>query len=120
MTSLYTISNLITPEGSFFADITFNPSHPVFEGHFPGKPIVPGVVLVEITAAITSLVTGKELVVKEASVIKFLQVIEPLLNPVVNVEGTIFEESDGWFKADLSFKAGEIVYAKLRAVRLSQ
>jgi 3-hydroxyacyl-[acyl-carrier-protein] dehydratase len=118
MTSLYIISNLTTSEGTFQAEVTFNPTHPVFAGHFPGKPIVPGVVLVEITAAVASLVTGKELLVKEASVIKFLQVIEPLLNLVVKVEGTIFEETEGHFKADLSFTDGQVKFAKLRGIRL--
>ena len=118
MTTLYQITNLIASDGAFTAEITFNPAHQVFAGHFPGKPIVPGVVLVEISAAITSLVTSKELAVKEASVIKFLQVIEPLLNTVVKVEGTIFEETEGHFKADLSFTDGQVTFAKLRGIRL--
>jgi 3-hydroxyacyl-[acyl-carrier-protein] dehydratase len=120
MTSLYTISNLTSAGSSFRAEITFNPAHPVFAGHFPGKPVVPGVVLVEITAAVASKVTDKELAVQEASVIKFLRVIEPLLNPVVKIEGTIFEETEGRFKADLSFTAGDVIFAKLRGIRLSE
>lgn len=118
MTTLYTISNLTITADSFRAEITFNPAHPVFEGHFPGKPIVPGVVLVEISAAVVSLVKGKELVVKEASVIKFLQVIEPLKHPVVMAEGTILEETEGRFKVDLGFKDGDVLFAKLRGIRL--
>lgn len=120
MTTLYQITNLIASDRAFTAEVTFNPAHPVFAGHFPGKPIVPGVVLVEITAAVASQVTGRELIVKEASVIKFLRVIEPLLNPVVKIEGTIFEETEGRFKADLSFTADEGVFAKLRGIRMSQ
>jgi 3-hydroxyacyl-[acyl-carrier-protein] dehydratase len=120
MTTLYTISNLTASGGAFHAEITFNPAHPVFAGHFPGKPVVPGVVLVEITTAVASRLTGRELAVKEASVIKFLQVIEPLFHPVVKIEGTIFEETEGRFKADLSFGAGEVVFAKLRGIRLSE
>jgi 3-hydroxyacyl-[acyl-carrier-protein] dehydratase len=119
MPPLYTISRLVSADSNFQARITFNPSHPVFEGHFPGKPVVPGVVLVEISAAVASLVAGKELVLKEASVIKFLQVIEPLLNPVVELQGTILEETEGRFKADLSFSNGEVVFAKLRGISLA-
>ena len=118
MTSLYIISNLTASEGAFSAEISFNPSHAVFAGHFPGQPIVPGVVLVEISAAVMSQVIGKSLIVKEASVIKFLKVIDPTINPVLLLDGLIVEEDDGKFKADLSFSAGSIIFSKLGGIRL--
>ena len=115
MTTLYTISNL-TPAGS--ATITFNPSHPIFEGHFPGQPIVPGVVLVEIAAAFARQATGKSLIVKEASVIKFLQVVDPRVHRVISLEGTITETGPGNYKVDLIFRAEDIVFAKIKGLRL--
>ena len=118
MTTLYSISRLISNESEFSAEVRFNPSHLVFAGHFPGHPIVPGVVLVEISAAVISQLTGKELIVKEASVIKFLQVVDPLNHSTVMINGSIIEEGDGKFKADLSFSAGSIIFAKLRGIRL--
>lgn len=118
MTTLYQITLLTANQSTFSAEITFNPAHPVFSGHFPGKPIVPGVILVEITAAVASQLTGKDLAVKEASVIKFLQLIDPLQHPLVTTDGSIFEEDDGRYKVDLSFSAGGIIFAKLRGIRL--
>jgi 3-hydroxyacyl-[acyl-carrier-protein] dehydratase len=118
MTTLFTISNLSVTGQNFIAKITFNPAHLVFEGHFPGKPIVPGVVMVEIAAALITKVTGKDLQVKEASVIKFLQVIEPFAHPVVNVSGSISPGDDGVYRADLDFKSGQLVFAKLKGIRL--
>jgi len=118
MTTLYQITLLTANQSAFSAQITFNPAHPVFSGHFPGKPIVPGVVLVEISAAVASQLTGKDLTVKEASVIKFLQVIDPLQHPLIATDGSIFEEGDGRFKVDMSFSAGGIIFAKLRGIRL--
>jgi 3-hydroxyacyl-[acyl-carrier-protein] dehydratase len=118
MTNLYAISNLTSTGGTFTAEITFDPSHPVFAGHFPGQPIVPGVVLVEISAAAVSQLIGNELAVKEASVIKFLQVIDPLQYPLVTIAGSIVEEGNGRFKVELSFSAGSIIFAKLRGIRL--
>ena len=118
MTTLYQINNLTCTESSFTAEITFNPAHQLFSGHFPGQPIVPGVVLVEISAAVMSRVIGKSLIVKEASVIKFLKVIDPTINPVLLLDGLIVKEDDGKFKADLSFYAGSIIFAKLRGIRL--
>jgi len=117
MTTLYNISILSNTSNTFTASITFNPSHPVFAGHFPGQPIVPGVVLVEIAAATASQVTGKTLIVKEASVIKFLQVIDPNLYSNILLEGSIDKEEDK-YKADLIFSSGENIFVKLKGLRL--
>ena len=118
MTSLYTITKLTATESHFSAEITFNPAHPVFSGHFPGKPIVPGVVLVEISTAVASRLKSCELTLIEASVIKFLQVFEPLKHPLVIIEGSIFDEEDGRYRADASFYADDMIFAKLRGIRL--
>ena len=116
---LFNITNLSTDKNSFRAEITFNPADPVFTGHFPGRPIVPGVMLVEIASATASKITGKELIVKEASVIKFLQVIDPTVNTVIRLDGSMVKVDDINYKADLSFSSGEIIFAKMKGILFS-
>ena len=118
MTTLYNISNLTTDGNTFTAAITLNPSHSVFAGHFPGQPVVPGVVLVEIATAVVSRLLKMEMIVTEASVIKFLQVIDPTVNPVLLIDGSIVEEEENKFKATCRFSSGEVEFAKLRGIKL--
>jgi len=57
--------------------LTIDPSHPSLAGHFPGNPIVPGVVLLgEILARIVPLLTGS-LVLSTVPVVKFHSPLRP-------------------------------------------
>ena len=55
MEKVYAILEAHDNEGdiNYLIDIDF--SHPVFKGHFPGMPIVPGVILIEALAQTASI-----------------------------------------------------------------
>jgi 3-hydroxyacyl-[acyl-carrier-protein] dehydratase len=51
--------------------------HPTFAGHFPGTPILPGVVLLDIVLHAVSIGTGILLDACEISTVKFLSPASP-------------------------------------------
>jgi 3-hydroxyacyl-[acyl-carrier-protein] dehydratase len=51
--------------------------HPAFEGHFPGHPILPGVVLLAEALAAIETATGRAAAEWTLSSAKFLEPIEP-------------------------------------------
>ena len=53
------------------------PDHPALPGHFPGRPIVPGVVLLEAVLDAASGLLGREPPVAELSHAKFLAPLLP-------------------------------------------
>ena len=116
MSTLFTLHNIQKAPGQFSVQVSFDPSHAVFAGHFPGQPVVPGVFLVEILSAAVSGVLGKQAVVKEALNIKFLQVIDPTAHPTVILEGTINEDDGGNFSIDATFRHEELLFAKMKGI----
>ena len=57
--------------------ICFNASHPVFAGHFPGYPIVPGACLVQIAQELLSDKTGAPVRFAGVRNLKFRQPVTP-------------------------------------------
>ena len=57
--------------------IRFNASHPIFAGHFPGHPIVPGACLVQIAEELLAQTTGKNVQTLSIRNLKFRKAITP-------------------------------------------
>ena len=90
--------------------IHFDASHPIFKGHFPEQPVVPGVCMMQTFTEMLEKVLDKKMQLQKADQLKFLAVINPLENAAVNVEFTFEEKEDGTvsvngrlFKAELNF-----------------
>ncbi len=93
--TLYEIRDFGVTEGTFSATVSFNPAHPVFAGHFPGQPVVPGVALIRIAGDIANRIAGTELRLKESSNIKFLQLIDPRKHARVQLGGSFSLDGEG-------------------------
>lgn len=68
------------------ATILLNKEHSIYEGHFPGQPIVPGVCIIQMLKEILELSFSQKLLLSEAKQIKFLKMINPEENQVMNAE----------------------------------
>ena len=72
---------------------TVPPDHPAFAGHFPGTPILPGVVLLDVALQIIADASGIALDLCEISSVKFLSPASPgdelVIQHTVSASGTI-------------------------------
>ncbi len=59
------------------APLVISPHHPAFAGHFPGTPIVPGVVLLDEALQAIGTLVGRDLSACQISAIKFLSPLRP-------------------------------------------
>lgn len=74
--------------------IGFNASHPVFQGHFPGHPIVPGACLVQIAEELKSIELGQKVVFDGLYNLKFRQPVTPDMEVVYTMQDTKYEILD--------------------------
>ncbi len=59
------------------ATVKLNKEHTIFEGHFPGHPVLPGVCVIQIIKELTEKALNKSLLLSVASNVKFMAVINP-------------------------------------------
>lgn len=84
MNDFYTIEYLQREPNSFSCKVAFNTHHDIFkESH--AQPVVPGVCMMEMVKELLEQQTDKLLWLRDAFLVKFLQLITPDVQPVINV-----------------------------------
>ena len=101
MNDFYTYRDAHKSDHSFTCKIIFNPQHDIFKGHFPGQPVVPGVCMMEMVKEFLQQVMGKQLWLRNAGNVKFLQLITPDIQPEINIS---WNESPSGYNVNASFK----------------
>lgn len=93
--SLYIVENQERQEsGEAICTIRFDASHPIFAGHFPGHPIVPGACLIQIAEELLSEQLGQNIRFSSIRNLKFRQPITPDMQVAVIIKNGKVEISD--------------------------
>jgi len=90
----YKFSGNISDDNVLY-QIEFNPLHDIFSGHFPDQPVVPGVLILKLIVDSTSDYLGSKLLLQKATQCKFLNFVDPRLNPVLFLQLHIYENEKG-------------------------
>lgn len=77
MKNFYEITSNKYDENKGEAWVKINASHPVFKGHFPEQPVVPGVCMLHIIKHCVSLFAGRELRYETIGDCKFTSPVLP-------------------------------------------
>ena len=110
--NFYSISNLQTEENKIAATIALNPSHEIYKGHFPEVPVVPGVCQMQLVKELLSEVLKKDLVMQTAENMKFMAVINPMINASLDVKIDFKTTSENIVKINASIFYEALVFFK--------
>lgn len=86
--------------GRLRAQLRLDPGHAVFRGHFPGRPVLPGVCVLTAAQEVLQQHLAQPLLLRSCSSVKFLHPIDPLLTPALEL--TVDFTRQGYF---LDFQA---------------
>ena len=114
--SLYTILSDNAIENGHEFDLKLNPEHFIYQAHFPGEPITPGVCIMQIAVELFEVALKMPLALNCVKNIKFLRIISP--NEVTEVKYSLqkITKEDGVLKVQVTVSANEEAYAKLSLV----
>lgn len=106
------ISQQVEP-GTVKAVVSFEKNHPIFSGHFPGHPVVPGVTMIQTLRELMELHTDRKLRIVTGDNIKFLAIINPEEHREVEVVMTYVQTGDS-YTVNATLLAGPVTFFKFK------
>lgn len=110
------IKTLQQQAGKISAVLEINAAHQIFEGHFPGQPVVPGVCMMQMVKEILELALAKPTRLVSGDNLKFLTVIDPRENNIIQAEIKYAVVEGGSIKVGASLVNEGVVYFKMSGV----
>ena len=79
--SFFTVAAQVSEPSRLRLQVRINAQHALFNGHFPGRPVVPGVCVLAMIKDVLQQHFAKDLLLRTCTSSKFLRPIDPLLMP---------------------------------------
>ena len=111
----YTIENVSKKDdGTTCFHICLRPDSTIYEGHFPGEPVSPGVCNIQMIKECAEQVAGKSLLLNNLQQCRLTTLVIPILHPQVEVTILLEEKGDA-YKLKATIGKDEEVYLDLKA-----
>jgi 3-hydroxyacyl-[acyl-carrier-protein] dehydratase len=116
LNDFFRISNTESSATEIWAELFINGNHKIFEGHFPNQPVVPGVCMMQMIKEIVEQVLDNQTNLVLAADMKFLAVINPQENNLVQATIKYTTEETGAINIVASIYKDELVHFKCKAL----
>ena len=113
--NFFTINSIERNNNSVNAVLQISPSHPIFKGHFPGLPVVPGVCMVQMVKEVLEYSIDHPTMLTAADHLKFLTIISPEKNNIVHT-AIQFDPGDADINVSASLFNNSNVFLKIQAI----
>lgn len=93
----YQVKDTTEEAGTHRTTLSINKDHEIYKGHFPDRPVTPGVVLMLLFKEEVERISGKKLQMQRANNVKFMAVCDPTVDQELVLESKT-ENSGGFIK----------------------
>ncbi len=107
------VRSFSTDRASIRAELVFPEDHPVYGGHFPGRPVVPGACMLEIVKELMERGLGHAVTLREAGNIKFPSALLPSGTDAVSFTIDRVATEQGW-RATATVRSGDRLNASFK------
>lgn len=114
--NLFIVDAIDDTENGFTARVRCNPSHPIYQSHFPGNPITPGACLLQTAGNILQKKLGRPLYLKAAKNIKYLNLLIPAEGKTVCFGFSNGSETETEYKVQVVIADESTVFTKMSLV----
>ena len=103
-----------TAEGKDISEIMIDEKHDVFKGHFPDKPILPGVLMIAVIGSVLEKVTNEKRMMVEGENIKYLSVVDPTIDSRLTVDLSLKIDENNYYEVKSALRNGEKTFMKFK------
>lgn len=113
--TFFKIVNTSKEEEKTIIKVELDKDHKIYEGHFPGNPVVPGVCLIQMIKEVIEVQQQQKLRLTTADEIKFLNIVNPLTANLLDIEIKKRPNAENPLAFSIIITDGQITYLKMKA-----
>ena len=111
----YSVVNSSAVDGHYQTSLMINKEHDIFRGHFPQRPVTPGVILMQLFKEEAERQTGHKLQLQKGNNVKFMAVVDPNKDSSLLLESEITKDNSEVKLKGIAKSNGSIVL-KINAI----
>ena len=117
---LYSIRKMEDVDETLHVSILIIRDHPVFQGHFPDNPVLPGVCTLHIIGELLSKYLNLKLKLVKSENIKFINLVVPVENTILDYNFSISYKEENIVSVKCSVTNNEVEILKMKGSYLCQ
>ncbi|MCP4121064.1 MAG: hypothetical protein GY751_04870 [Bacteroidetes bacterium] len=111
----YLIKDAVLHPGELRCQIQWIADHVIFKAHFPGHPVVPGALLIDLLSESVNQHVLPASTLVSSRVIKFLNVIIPAVHPEVDLR-ILYVQKDSMVEVRAEITSESLIFFKFRGL----